>query len=213
MLLSRMVFLCWEVLKLQVIFLIYFLLKIKSTSFIPKNFQLSEKSHLWIFSVEKLDKKLLEENNMPAGKFQEEFDIKKEADRIILNHYAPAGFLINDSMDILEFRGNTSFYLEPVSGPATLNLMKMVREDLQVELRIAIHKCKKKNTPISRKGLKIKYNGRPMTINMDIIPIKSPGTAGSFFCLVLFTELEGKVNSKTEKKKNISVNQEEKDRF
>ena len=33
-------------------------------------------------------------------------DIQKEADNIILNRYSPAGLVINEDMDILQFRGN-----------------------------------------------------------------------------------------------------------
>ena len=53
-----------------------------------------------------------------------------EADRVILQAYGPAGVLINEQMDILQFRGDTSHYLRPAPGKASLNLLHMGREGL-----------------------------------------------------------------------------------
>ena len=62
-------------------------------------------------------------------------DIQREADRILLGRFAPASVLVNEEMEILQFRGHTGSYLEPASGSASLNLLKMAREGLFMELR------------------------------------------------------------------------------
>ena len=59
-------------------------------------------------------------------------DLQREADRIVLGRYAPAGVLVNDDLEILQFRGRTGPYLEPATGAASLNLLKMAREGLFV---------------------------------------------------------------------------------
>ena len=69
-------------------------------------------------------------------------DVQKEADRIILSRYTPPGVIINKDMDILQFRGRTSPYLEPLPGKASLNLLKMAREGLLMEVRALVHKAK-----------------------------------------------------------------------
>ena len=43
-------------------------------------------------------------------------ELQKEADRIVLGQYAPAGVLVSESLEILQFRGRTSPYLEPRRG-------------------------------------------------------------------------------------------------
>src|SRR5262249_768079 len=58
------------------------------------------------------------------------FDPLREADRIVQSNYAPAGVLISDEMEVLQFRGHTSAYLEPAPGAPSLNLMKLAREGL-----------------------------------------------------------------------------------
>ena len=40
-------------------------------------------------------------------------DLQREADRVILGRYAPAGVLVNEDLEILQFRGRTGDYLEP----------------------------------------------------------------------------------------------------
>ena len=40
-------------------------------------------------------------------------DLQREADRIVLAQYAPAGVLVSPALEILQFRGRTSAYLEP----------------------------------------------------------------------------------------------------
>src|SRR6185436_17809237 len=48
-------------------------------------------------------------------------EFQREADRLALGRYAPAGVLINDNLDILQFRGRTDAYLSPPIGEAKLN--------------------------------------------------------------------------------------------
>src|SRR6185503_19445710 len=42
-------------------------------------------------------------------------DLHREADRLLLTHYAPAGVLVDENLDILHFRGKTEPFLEPPS--------------------------------------------------------------------------------------------------
>src|SRR5207249_1813726 len=83
-------------------------------------------------------------------------DLVQAVDRLLLGRYAPAGVLVNEAVEILQFRGHTSPYLEPAPGQASLNLLKMAREGLLMELRVAIDKARKQNAPVRREGLSIK---------------------------------------------------------
>src|ERR1700732_377626 len=87
-----------------------------------------------------------------------ELDLQKEADRIIMNRYTPAGVIINDDMEILQSGAQTSPYLEPAPGKASLNLLKMAREGLLLELRTAIHKARKQGVHVRKRGLQVRHN-------------------------------------------------------
>ena len=57
-------------------------------------------------------------------------DIEKEADSIVLSKHAPAGLIVNNDFAIIQFRGDVSPYLQPASGRATLDLIKMSHKRL-----------------------------------------------------------------------------------
>ncbi|MEH1800818.1 MAG: chemotaxis protein CheB [Nostoc sp.] len=46
----------------------------------------------------------------------DEFDLEKKTDQLILNRYAPVGVVINDKMEVLQFRGEIDLYLKLVPG-------------------------------------------------------------------------------------------------
>jgi two-component system, chemotaxis family, CheB/CheR fusion protein len=123
----------------------------------------------------------------PASVGVPAFDVQREADRVLLGRFAPASVLVNEHMEILQFRGHTGSYLEPAPGSASLNLLKMVREGLFMELRNAIHKARRQGLSIRREGLRIKSNGDARVINIEVVPIKSAGMRERHF-LVLFED-------------------------
>lgn len=119
-----------------------------------------------------------------------EIDVRKEADRALLSRFAPPGVLINSEMEILEFRGDTSPFVMPAPGKASLNLLKMVREGLLVALRTGIHRANKERSPVRIEDLRVRFGGRHREVHLDIIPVR--GNSGAPRVLwVLFEEAEG----------------------
>ena len=114
------------------------------------------------------------------------FDPQKEADRIVMSHYAPAGLVASSDLQILNFRGNVAPYLSPSPGQASLSLLRMVRPEFAVELRTAIHRAGKQDIPIRKEGILIKRNGHLNEVNLEVVPFK--GQADERFYLVLFQE-------------------------
>ncbi len=117
-----------------------------------------------------------------------EFDVLKEADRILLASFAPASILINENMDILQFRGRTGDYIEPVSGNASLNLMKMLREGLLMETRSLVAQARKQNLPLQKRDLAIQMDGREKRIDLDVLPVRPPEAKSARFFLLVFRE-------------------------
>src|SRR6185369_2921272 len=71
-------------------------------------------------------------------------DLGKHLDRALVARYSPPGVLINDKMEILQFRGETGAFLQPAPGEPQNNLLKMARAGLLGDLRATIAKAKKK---------------------------------------------------------------------
>ncbi len=115
-------------------------------------------------------------------------DIQKEADSIILNRYSPAGLVINEDMDILQFRGNISPYLKPQPGKASLNLMKMAGESLAMELRVLIRQaCGKRRCRQKRRNQRSGMTTSSQTVNIEVVAFKTRDTQERLF-LVIFED-------------------------
>lgn len=71
------------------------------------------------------------------------FRFSKAADLVLLRRYTPASVVVNELLDIVQFRGKTGNYLEQTSGKPSFNLLKMAKDGLAFELRNILHKVKK----------------------------------------------------------------------
>ena len=102
-----------------------------------------------------------------------EINVQREADRITLNRFAPTSVLVNSELQALQFRGDTSRYLKPPTGQASLNILKMAREGLMLPLRAAINKAKKQNKAVHIENVRVNQNGQTHTVNLEIVPLKN----------------------------------------
>lgn len=116
-----------------------------------------------------------------------ELSLERLADRVAIARYSPPGVVINAEMEIVQFRGQTGKFLEPAPGTASWNLMKMAREGLSLDLRAAVHKAGKKKAPARAEGLRARFNGHEITVNIEVIPLPVSQAEEQYF-LVLFEE-------------------------
>jgi two-component system, chemotaxis family, CheB/CheR fusion protein len=130
------------------------------------------------------------EISMPQTK-QEEFetiDLQNHVDHLLLTHYAPSGVVINAGLEVLQFRGKTGPYLEHASGQASLNLVKMAREGLIVDLRTTVTKALRTNDVVRKQSVRFKHNGHKREVTIEVVPFKMTHSHERFF-LVLFHDL------------------------
>jgi two-component system CheB/CheR fusion protein len=136
-------------------------------------------------------------------------NVFREADRLMLQRFSPPGVLINESMDILQFRGRTSHFLEPPAGAASFNILKMAREGLLTELRAAIHSARKKEGPVRREGIRVKTNGDSILVNLEVVPFITPGKER--YQIILFEEVPQAPSEKKGRKTVRTKTEEEAD--
>jgi len=115
-------------------------------------------------------------------------DFQKTADDIMLSHYTPAGVVVNESMDIVHFRGNTGSFLEQSPGKPSHNLLKMAKQGLAFELRNILHKAKKEKTAVIKENVPLQINGSLHYIAIEALPL--PNTVEPYY-LVLFHDHNG----------------------
>jgi two-component system CheB/CheR fusion protein len=119
---------------------------------------------------------------------QNEAELQQLADRIVLKECAPPGVIVNDTLEILQFRGRTSPYLEPASGRANLNILNMVREELAIALRTAIASARKKVAPVKKKNVAFEHNNKKRAVHLSVIPMDEPASGVGRCYLILFED-------------------------
>ena len=105
---------------------------------------------------------------LPEG-LRGEFDALREADRISISQFAPPGVLIDAEGQVLQFRGATGAYLEPPTGKATFDVLRMAREGLMPPLRAALKKAKRDCKPVRREGVRLGTRA----ITLQVIPLRN----------------------------------------
>lgn len=75
--------------------------------------------------------------------------IAHQADRKILEQFAPPGVVINENLDIVYFRGSSERYLQQPSGVATHNILRLARPELHPTLKTSIEQVFSTNGPVT----------------------------------------------------------------
>ena len=122
---------------------------------------------------------------LTEGAPQQELTIFREADRIVLDRFSPPCVLVNEKLEILQFRGDTSAYLTPHAGRATLNLFKMTRQSLNQSLRALIRRCEAEDKPVRKERLTLRDADEQRELALEVVPINR---LNERFYLILFQE-------------------------
>ena len=101
-----------------------------------------------------------------------ELGAQREADRLMVNQFAPPGVLIDSDLRILQFRGPTSGFLTPPSGKATFDLLKMAREGLLGDLRVALQQARKQLKVVTRHDAHVRQKGHVRACTITVVPVR-----------------------------------------
>jgi two-component system, chemotaxis family, CheB/CheR fusion protein len=113
-----------------------------------------------------------------------------EAERVILERYAPAGFVVTADLQVRHFQGDASPLLRPVAGEASFSLLKLIRPDLMFEIQTAIREAKKSGSVVRREGIRFKHNDHWMISDLEVLPLPiSSKTPNHTYFAVLFPTL------------------------
>jgi len=131
-----------------------------------------------------------------SGKAPEEFMQKtKEPNfaeltrRVLVQCFAPASVVTDLKGNILYVHGETGKYLRPAPGQASLNIIEMAREGLELQLRAAIHLAASEGAPSLNREMQVKTNGDFTTVSLSVRPLPNPH-AGDGLLLISFEDIE-----------------------
>jgi len=103
------------------------------------------------------------------------------ADRLLLARYSPAGIVVDDAFNILQFRGETAPFLAPASGPPSMNLLRIARPELLLAVPPAIQEAGASGKVVRRAGLTIDGVGE---VDLEVIPLRQSGGGRCYLVLL-----------------------------
>ena len=80
-----------------------------------------------------------------------------------------------------QFRGRTGPFLEPASGPPSLDLRRVVRPELLVELLPAIRQARETGLPVRRDALRLEDERE---VSVEVVPLADPNGAQCLLILL-----------------------------
>jgi two-component system, chemotaxis family, CheB/CheR fusion protein len=101
-----------------------------------------------------------------------------------LNRFAPPSVVVNDRLEVVQFIGQIGRFLDPSPGDATLNLLKLVKAGLQLELRLAFQRVKR-NGSLRKEGVLVEVDGVLSAVNFEILPVKNLPGKDRYYLIVL----------------------------
>lgn len=133
-------------------------------------------------------------------KVSRETNLAELTRRMLLQYYAPASVVTDFKGNILYVYGETGKYLRPAPGHASLNMIDMAREGLQLELRAAIQAANQGTQALSRE-LSVKTNGDFHSVQLSIRTLANPNDHQNLL-LTSFQDIAPPISDKPARKRS-----------
>ena len=98
-------------------------------------------------------------------------ELHQQADRAILAACAPAGVVVTDDGTVVQFRGSIGPFLEPVSGAASLGLLRLAREELRPALRDTLAEAQRTGARCRAAFVRLRDAGRDRWVDVEVLPL------------------------------------------
>lgn len=106
----------------------------------------------------------------------------------MVERYAPPSLLINQEQNVVHVSEHAGRFLQHPAGIPTMSVFKLVREELRVELRAALHAARERREPVRSRPVELTIDGGPHQIILRVSPTGDGELAG--MTLVIFDEIE-----------------------
>lgn len=113
--------------------------------------------------------------------------LQRRLEQLILGQFTPAGAVVDEQLEVLLFLDRNAGYFDPKPGSASLNLLRLVRQELVTELRLAFNGALQNHGSCQRAQVRLGEGAAGRTCIIEILPLMSDGD-GRYFA-VIFREL------------------------
>ena len=114
-----------------------------------------------------------------------EVDLQRAADRIVLARYGPPGLIVDDQMNVLQSRGDTTPFIDLSSGPVSWNLSRVLSESIVFTVKAAVERAIAENIPVSLGSVAVRRDQTDDLVRVEVLPIASLSAKTRCF-LILF---------------------------
>jgi two-component system, chemotaxis family, CheB/CheR fusion protein len=137
---------------------------------------------------------------------KEKTNVSELTKRLLLQSFAPPSVITDIEGNIEYVHGDTGDYLQPAQGYASLNVIEMAREGLQIGLRNAINKAAANDRSAVSEGQLERANGDFGNIEIKVQHLKNPDDP-RVLLLISFLKIEQKKPSRSKHaKRTLSGN-------
>jgi two-component system CheB/CheR fusion protein len=120
----------------------------------------------------------------------EQESLQSQAERQLLDSYAPAFVLINADGDLIHASGRTGKYLELAPGSPKTDIFSLARRGLRPELRAGVHKAMSTGQAAVQPNIAVGTNGGRQTINLIVHPLRTAHSHDPLY-MVVFQDIGG----------------------
>lgn len=142
-----------------------------------------------------------------------ELELQRAADRIILARFGPPGLIIDERMNVLQSRGQTSTFLDLTPGAVSWNLMRVLRDSIATETRTAVQRAIHDNIPASAVASIVDEQSGEQHFQIDVLPISGTSSRPRCFLILFHTVGNGSEAREMESPAPLPLTVDEKDRL
>ena len=147
------------------------------------------------------------------GNIWPEQELQRAADRIVLARFGPPGLIIDERMNVLQSRGQTSQFLDITAGAVSWNLLRILKDGLANEVRAAVQQSIRDNVPAVAEATLIEDQRGEERIQIDVIPITSAASRPRCYLILFQVSPDGIHRRITEQAAHPQLTVDEKERL
>lgn len=111
-------------------------------------------------------------------------ELSHDVDRLLLAKYNPTGVVVDESLQVLEFRGRPAPFFGPTAGKAGLHLLKhMPDTELFLTVEKLVQELLTTTDPVRQESVAVDVDGRPVNVNIEVTSLQR-GTKRAFLVLL-----------------------------
>jgi two-component system CheB/CheR fusion protein len=104
----------------------------------------------------------------------------------LLEYYAPPSIVVNEEYDIVHMSESATRFTQMAGGEPSINLLKVVRSELRLELRTALYQAVQTQISVETPALNVKIDNSAETVNLVVRPVIYDESGARGFLLVIF---------------------------